>query len=149
MDHIDIFEKTQKKSVRIERIIHLSSMLSKHDFPDDINDSFTEDWEEISRAIGIKLIEFIHNDELTNFLYNRRKLGFLVLAGIPRPDKFSTIRKGYVANGFGEYKTKWFYVEDFEDVFPLINDWKSKYIESERKLKSPSKWSQKWSAIFH
>lgn len=138
MEHKKIARETGENSIRIEQIIHLASMCNCDQMPDAVEDVFNQDWEEVWEILKIEPIDNdmdidIDIETISAHLYENNKQGFLIQAATPCPYDFSTDGNSYSTSGWRMYTMEWFYVEEFSDVFPLIEKWKEKYIQVQRK----------------
>ncbi len=120
-------------SLRIETLIHLGTMAIDYSFSTPAEEFFEDEPEEAERLLGCVVDESPDWEELSTFLYENGKLGFLVKLATPVPSNFSD-DGSYQTNGWGHFMTKWFYTEGFDETFfETAEKWRDEFIKSRRK----------------
>ncbi|MDY0164638.1 hypothetical protein [Desulfobotulus sp.] len=122
------------RSLRAETIIHIGSMLAG-EWPESAKDAFSYDWDDVFLDLGLKNeaevgLEWNEYEEISQFLWDNGKSGFLVQFATPIPENFTA--RGH-SGSWGYYTTKWIYAETYEDACAAAMKWQDEYIEKKRK----------------
>lgn len=133
INHKQLFEKFLNASVRVEVIIHLGTMCNDYAFPDSAKDAFDEDWDGVWKALGLTDIpdgEDMDYEEITTWLYEHGKVGWLIQSATPVPT--FTSDSNWHHHGWGYYTTKWVYAEAIEDAMNAAFSWPQVYRNEQR-----------------
>lgn len=120
--HSRITESALDRGWRIETILHLGAMSVDESLPEALAEALRDDLEEIAKAVGIsgRRAAVIDEEEFLQRIRTRTQFGFLVSASTPVRQYIS---KETWTGGWGCFRSKWFYAEDFADLAPAIEQW--------------------------
>jgi hypothetical protein len=116
-------------SIRAESVLHLGTMCMDDAWPSIASDAFEFDCEEVWQAIGIADPESDETEELSEYLRDSRKFGFLIQFATPVPQQFYENGHSF---SWSSYTTKWIYDEVFSEACRKAIEWNAKYIEEAR-----------------
>lgn len=141
MQHDKISNECRNKLIRIEKIIHLSTMCLYEDLPDIAEDAFGEDLEEVMDAMEMNEQELLNSSDtetgefelwIVHELVVPRRPGFLIQASTPTPcGPVRSKHQSDYAHTWGSFTFKWFYADTIEEAIPKIIKWRDDYIERE------------------
>jgi hypothetical protein len=130
----ETIHKFIEKNIQPEKIFHLGTMCHDSDrWPDDVEDSFQQDFDEIFEALGIDAPEepddFDEIYMLCEHLTLNRKHGFLVQFATP---VIKFLSEKSFASGWHYYTQEWIYAETYEQACEKAIAWAEERYEQEK-----------------
>ncbi len=131
----EIKEAFIEKDIRAEKILHLGTQcLSDHIWPNDVQDAFFDDFDEVFTALDIDAPEE-HSSEidvLEECIRDNKRHGYLVLFATPIPTRFD--EHSYSTRGWSYYTIQWIYSESYYQACEAAIIWHDEYIQKQRKV---------------
>ncbi len=114
--------------IKVEKMFHLASMLNffLERLPDDLEDAFAEDYEEIFSEMKIEAPDGFSAEAIFETICAARKFGFLVEIRTPL---LKPSGKRSFSCSSNCCKSKWFYRETLEEIYIAAENWVAQYRE--------------------